>query len=237
MFTIEEVIFVNFKTYPRGTGKEAVEMAKICIEVSKENEKVKIIPVVQVVDLYRVGQMLGDTAEIWVQHVDGVKWGQNTGWILPEGVKNEGATGSFLNHSEHKTEVSPSSAPQAPLGNLRAAIERCQEIGLRTLVFASNLPELKRMVNLGSEMVAYEPPELIGSRTDSVASRSDVISEASKICQERKVSLIVGAGIHSEADIKVSLACGAVGVAIARDIMEADDPRSELAKLHKGFIL
>ena len=79
MFTIEEVFFVNFKTYPRGTGKEAVEMAKICIEVSKENEKVKIIPVVQVVDLYRVGQMLGDTAEIWVQHVDGVKWGQNTG--------------------------------------------------------------------------------------------------------------------------------------------------------------
>lgn len=221
------VIFVNFKTYPRGMGKEAVEMARICSEVTKENEKVKVIPVVQLVDLYRVGQALGDGAEIWVQHVDGIRWGQNTGWILPEAVKNEGAAGSFLNHSERKIGVSR--------GDLRTAVERCQEVGLRTLVFAADLDELRSVAGLGSEMVAYEPPELIGSRTDSVASKSEVIKEAAKVCQERKVSLIVGAGIHSTEDIKVSLECGAVGIAISRDIMEADNPKLELIKLIAGF--
>ncbi|PIU34492.1 triose-phosphate isomerase, partial [Candidatus Shapirobacteria bacterium CG07_land_8_20_14_0_80_39_18] len=47
-------VFVNFKTYPRGTGEKAVELAKAIREVSQVSGEsgIQIIPVVQAVDVF-----------------------------------------------------------------------------------------------------------------------------------------------------------------------------------------
>jgi len=77
---------------------------------------------------------------------------------------------------------------------------------------------------------------LVGSKTTSVAqSKPEVIAEAVKIAREKELPLIVGAGIKSEEDIRVSLQLGASGFAIASDIVKAEDPKEELIKLIQGY--
>ncbi|PJE68344.1 triose-phosphate isomerase [Candidatus Shapirobacteria bacterium CG10_big_fil_rev_8_21_14_0_10_38_8] len=75
------MIFINFKTYQQGTGESALSLAKICAEVEKETG-IKIIPIVQVVDIFRLASQ---GLNVWAQHV-----------FTP------GAKGVLLNHAEKK---------------------------------------------------------------------------------------------------------------------------------------
>jgi triosephosphate isomerase (TIM) len=218
------MIFVNFKTYKESSGGNAVNLAKIMDEVAAETG-VKLIPVVQAEDIREVSGFV--KTEVWVQNVDPVEYGAHTGAIIPEGVKEDGAAGTFLNHSEHRFEN---------FEDLKKANFRAKEVGLKTLIFAGNPEELERIVLLEPDFVSYEPPELVGSATTSVAKeKPEVIAEAVKIAKLKNLPLIVGAGIKSEEDIRVSLKLGATGFAIASSIVKAADPGEELRKLIKGY--
>ncbi len=84
--------------------------------------------------------------------------------------------------------------------------------------------------------VAYEPPELIGSKTTSVArAKPEVIAKAVKLSKEKRIPLVVGAGISSMEDVKKSLELGAVGVGVASDVVKAKNPKKELLDLTEGF--
>ena len=218
------MIFVNFKTFEGGTGQRALSLIKILEDVA-QSSGVKIIPAVQASDVKEA--VLNSKLEIWTQKIDPVGFGAHTGSILAEAVYEDGAVGTFLNHSEAKIE---------DIEALGAAVKRAGEVGLKTLVFASGARELARVVTLKPTFASYEPPELIGSRETSVAqAHPDIISEASEICKNAGVPLIVGAGVHSGGDVKKSLELGAVGVALATDVVAAQDPRAELMDLVEGF--
>lgn len=218
------MIFVNFKTYPAGTGIEALKLVKVLEEVGHENQ-LKIIPVLQSTDIKEAS--IATTLEIWSQHVDPVEPGAHTGFILPEAVLEDGAMGTFLNHSEHKFRE---------FEDLKKANERAQSVGLKTLIFTDGIEELKKVVNLKPNFVSYEPPELVGSATTSVSSaHPEVISEAATISHGFGIPLIVGAGIHSMEDVRKSLELGAVGIAVASDIVKAEDPKKEITDLVEGF--
>jgi triosephosphate isomerase len=218
------MLFVNFKTYPQGTGVKALMLVKILEEVSHESQ-VKIIPVLQATDIKEAA--LATTLEIWSQHVDPVEPGAHTGFILPEAVLEDGAMGTFLNHSEHKF---------SSIDQLKKANERALAVGLKTLIFADGIDEIKKVVNLRPSFVSYEPPELVGSTDASVSSSyPDIIKEASDICFGFGIPLIVGAGIHSMEDVKRSLELGAVGVAVSSDIVKSQDPKKEVLNLVEGF--
>jgi triosephosphate isomerase len=162
--------------------------------------------------------------EIWVQHVDNITYGAHTGWILPEAVRASGSRGTFLNHSEHK------------IGDLQLTINRCREAGLKTLVFADDIEELKKIIEFKPDYTSYEPPELVGSTTTSVSSaKPEVIAEAYEITKPTGIPLIVGAGIHSKEDVKKSVELGAQGVAVATNIVEAEDPKAAILNLLEGF--
>ena len=218
------MLFINFKTYEEGTGKNALELIKILEEVA-EVSQIKIIPVVQSTDIKEAANT--SKLEIWAQNVDPATFGAHTGSILPESVLEDGAVGTFLNHSERKFQDSES---------LQQTIQRCGEVGLKTLVFASNLEELGIISSFNPTFVAYEPPEFIGSTTISVTSaQPDIILKAVEIAKTHNLPLIVGAGIHSRQDVKKSLELGATGIAVAKDILKAEDPKKELLDLIEGF--
>lgn len=218
------MIFVNFKTYKEGTGVAAVGLARILEEVSTESQ-IKIIAVVQPEDIREIVQTV--KLEVWTQHVDPVEYGAHTGSIIPEAVKEDGAVGTFLNHSEHKFQN---------FDDLKNAHARAKGVGLKTLVFAGNIPELLSVRELKPDFLSYEPPELVGSKTTSVAKeKPEVIVQAVTASKEYSLPLIVGAGIKSEVDIRVSLGLGASGFAIASDIVRAKDPKKELMELIKGY--
>jgi len=218
------MIFVNFKTYKQGSGEEAVALVKTIGEVAEET-KIKVIPVVQAADIKEA--IIASKLEIWVQNIDTESYGAHTGTILPEAVKEDGASGTFLNHSEIKF---------SKFDNLKLAVKRANEVGLKTLVFASDISELKKVLTLKPTYVAYEPPELIGSETDSVTgAKADVVAKAVVISKEAGIPLVVGAGVKSSADVKKSVELGAVGVAVASDVVVAEDPKKELFDLTEGF--
>lgn len=222
------MIFVNFKTYKEGTGEKALELAKICEEIVKESG-IEIIPVVQVVDLYRISQQV--KIPVWVQHLDWQPQGQSTGWINLEAVVEAGASGTLLNHSEH----------QIPPGTIRQMIKRRNQqfsnIAIkqfRILVCCKSLGQAERLAKFEPDFLAYEPSELIGSQEKSVASeKPEAIGNLVKMVPD--IPVIVGAGIHSQEDVRVSLKMGAKGILVATDIVLAKDPKKELEDLARGF--
>lgn len=217
------MIFVNFKTYEKGTGAQALATAKIIEEVSKEGG-VKIIPVVQPSDVLEI--VSNTPLEVWVQKIDPVEYGAHTGSVIPEAVVEDGAMGTFLNHSENKVDFD----------TLAKAHDRAREVELKTLIFASDIKELENISSLTPNFVSYEPEELIGSSTTSVTSaKPEIVKKAAEISRNAGIPLIVGAGVHSREDVKKSLELGAVGVAVASDIMKAKDPKKELMDLVEGF--
>jgi triosephosphate isomerase len=218
------MIFINFKTYAEGSGQKAIALTKILEEVAHETQ-IKVIPVVQVLDAETI--VSSTQLEVWAQHVDPISYGSHTGWILPEELIRVGIRGVFLNHSEHKF---------TNWEDLAKAVERCKEVSLKTLVFAADLAELKKVLELKPTYAAYEPPELIGSTTTSVAqAKPEVIAKASVLAKEAGTPLVVGAGINSQADVKKSVELGAVGVALATAVVKAEDPKQKLLELTEGF--
>jgi triosephosphate isomerase len=109
-------------------------------------------------------------------------------------------------------------------------------VGLKTLIFAANPQELESVLKLKPTYAAYEPPELVGSKTTSVAqANSEIIEIAVQTAKKAGVPLVVGAGIKDSQDVRKSLELGAVGVAVASDVVTANDPRQELLDLIEGF--
>lgn len=218
------MIFLNFKTYESGTGDTALAMSAIVEEVSHLSG-IKIIPVVQVADIREVVSSVA--IEVWTQKIDPVTYGAHTGSILPESVLEDGARGTFLNHSENRF---------SDFETLSKAHERAREVGLKTLIFAKDIKELEKITSLKPDFISYEPPALIGSKDKSVATAEpDIISKAAEISRKSGIPLIVGAGVHSEEDVRTCLELGAVGVAVASDVMNATDPKKELMDLCLGF--
>lgn len=218
------MIFLNFKTYKSGTGDLALSMAKIVEEVSNDSG-IKIISIVQPTDIREV--VLEVSTDVWSQKVDAVEYGAHTGSILSESVADDGAIGTVLNHSEDRF---------SDFETLSKAHDRAKEVGLKTLIFTKDLEELEKATSLKPDYISYEPPSLIGSKDVSVATAEpDIIAKASEISKKSGIPLIVGAGVHSSEDVRKCLELGAVGVAVASDVMNAVDPKKELMDLCLGF--
>lgn len=218
------MIFLNYKTYESGTGDKALVMSKLIEEIS-HSSGIKIIPAVQPSDIKEITSNV--SIEIWSQKIDPVGFGAHTGSILPESVFEDGAAGTFLNHSENRF---------SDFEELSKACDRAKELNLKTLIFAKDLDELEKVSSLHPDFISYEPPALIGNKDISVATAEpEIIAKASLISKNSGIPLIVGAGVHSKEDIKKCLQLGAVGVAVASDIMNAADPRAELLDLVEGF--
>jgi triosephosphate isomerase len=218
------MIFINFKTYEQGSGENAVKLTKVLEKVATETQ-IKIIPVVQAADIQEVVQ--STKLEVWTQTIDPVEFGAHTGAVLPEAISEDGASGTFLNHSENKI---------TDYEKLKLAVKRAKEVNLKILIFADNVEELGKVSVLYPDYVSYEPPELVGSKTTSVATaHPEVIKKAAEVSKTKGLPLIVGAGIHSREDVKKSLELGAVGVAIASGVVKAENPREKLLDLTEGF--
>jgi len=212
------MIFVNFKTYQQGTGELALSLAKICAEVAKETG-VQIIPIVQAVDIFRLASQ-GLT--VWVQHVDGIDFGSHTGQILPAAVLTAGAKGTLLNHAENKLS----------LEKIKAVMQKCQN--LQTLICAESIEEAQQMMTFKPDFLAYEPPELIGGQISVSQARPEVISDF--VSQIKEVSILVGAGIHHQEDVKKALQLGVKGVLVSSDVVLATSPKQALLNLAGGFL-
>lgn len=218
------MIFINLKTYQQGTASKALSLIK-AFEEAAHATGIKVAVAVQAADIYEAVRIT--RLEIWSQAIDPYSFGAHTGGILAEAVVEDGAVGTFLNHSEHKL---------ASYSDLTTASKHAHDVGLKTMIFAPTLVEVQKILALNPTYLAYEPPELIGNPHTSVANaQPELIKKAALFTKEKGIPLIVGAGIKSCQDVAVSLDLGALGVAVASDVVTATHPKKELLNLMEGF--
>jgi triosephosphate isomerase len=207
------MIIVNFKTYLEATGQKAVELAKQAERASKETG-VYIAVAPQFTDIKAVA----DAVEIpvYAQHIDAIKPGSNTGQILVEAVKQAGAVGTIINHSERRLK----------LAEIDAIVTLTKEHGLVGCLCTNNPTTSAAAAALYPDMVSIEPPELIGSGIAVSTAQPEVITNTVTLVKQvdPNATILCGAGITTGQDVATALKLGSHGVLVASGIVKAKDP-------------
>jgi triosephosphate isomerase len=208
---MKPILLVNFKTYIESTGKDAVKLAKLIAKIAKQ-KKADVVIAVEAADIYPVSKAV--KIPIYAQHIDPVEEGAHTGAVLAKDVKENGAKGTLLNHSEKRMKYR----------DLRKSIEIAKKNKLRTVVCVNNIATLRRVRRFKPDYIAIEPPALIGTGISVSTARPGLIRKAVKVA--RGVPLLCGAGISSGSDVKRALELGASGVLAASAIVKARDQKA-----------
>lgn len=214
------IIVINFKTYTQGTGKNAVKMAQISKEVS-ESSGVEIVVAPQIPDIYRVASAVD--IPVFSQHIDGIGAGSFTGHIMAECIKDAGAIGTLINHSERRL----------TLADIEASVQAAKRADLTTIVCTNNVNTTSAASTLNPDFVAVEPPELIGSGIPVSKADPEVVAGSVKAVKKvnPKVKVLCGAGISKGEDLKAAIELGSEGVLLASGIVKAKNPKEALEEL------
>ena len=207
------IIIVNFKTYLEATGKKAVELAKKAEMVSKETQ-ICIAVAPQFVDIVPVAKAV--EIPVFAQHIDPIKPGSCTGHVLVEAVKEAGAFGTLINHSER----------QLNLSDIDATIKLAREKNLVSCVCVNTPSVSAAVAALKPDIVSIEPPELIGTGIAVSKAQPAVVTDTVKLVRaiNGSITILCGAGISSGEDVAVALKLKTQGVLVASGIVKAKDP-------------
>jgi triosephosphate isomerase len=211
------IIIVNFKTYLEATGRRAVALAKQAEKVSKETGAY-IVVAPQCTDICRVAEAV--EIPVFAQHIDPIKPGSHTGQVLVDSVKEAGAVGTLINHSER----------QMKLADIDAVVKMATEKDLISCVCTSNPPISAAVAYLQPDIISIEPPELIGSGVAVSKAKPEEVTKTIQLVRKvnSEAHILCGAGISSGGDVAVALKLETQGVLVASAIVKAKDPYSIL---------
>lgn len=213
------IAIINFKAYAQGIGKNAITLAKICASVAAHFPSVRMMLAVQAADIHAVHSSV--SLPILAQHVDAIESGAYTGSVLIECVRENGACGSLLHHSEMRM----------PAREIKICTQKLRTLHMLSIVCARTLAEAKRIDLYGADFIAIEPPALIGTTTSVSTARPQLISG---VLKSVKTPILVGAGIHEAKDVHIALELGVAGILVSSDILTSHTPRTELMDLLSG---
>ncbi len=217
-------IVLNVKTYEEATGQKALEIAQIMDKISDETGASMAIAV-QATDILLCAREVN--IPVFAEHIDPIKPGSHTGWTLPEAVKEAGAVGTLINHSEHRLK----------LADIDACITKAKEMNLDHIVCTNNVATSKAVAAFEPNFVAVEPPELIGGDISVTTADPGIVSksvEAVKSIND-SVKILCGAGVKNGQDVAKSIELGAEGVLLASGVVKATDKESVLRDLVSGL--
>lgn len=207
------LILINFKTYLEATGRRAVEISREFERISRATGvSVGVAP--QFADIAQVATQVD--IPVFAQHTDPIGPGAFTGQVLAESLEAAGADGTILNHSERTIRLT----------EIQNVINHVRELQLLTVVCAGTAESAAAISLMAPDMVAIEPPELIGTGRAVSREKPEVIENAVKRIRSvnATVKILCGAGISTGDDVYAALGLGAEGFLIASGIIKAPDP-------------
>ena len=218
------IIIVNYKTYSEATGKKAVKLSKLAEEVSLESG-VNVAVAPQLADLASVCNAV--SIPVFAQHIDPISPGSSTGHILLESVKEAGAIGTLINHSERRLK----------LCDIEAIIARTREADMISVVCTNNAAVSEAAAALKPDIVSLEPPELIGTGIPVSKSKPEVVTQTVALVKHVNpcVVTLCGAGITKGEDVAAALKLGTKGVLVASGIVKAKDPHKVIMEFAKAI--
>jgi len=218
---MKPLIVVNFKTYSSAHGANAEMLAKFMAEADAACDSADFVAVVSAFDLASV-KAAAPNLQVWTQHLDPVGFGSHTGWLHPETAIERGATGTIINHAEHKVSIDH-------VKNLLAQLPD----GFPVCACAADLDEAKALAALGPTMIAVEPPELIGGDISVTSADPEIVSGTANLVKSVNpdVRVLCGAGVKNGEDVAMAIQLGTEGVLLASGVTKANDPQGILADL------
>lgn len=218
------LVVVNYKTYPQATGPAAVELTRALERVAQRmGGSVAVAP--GLVDLAAVAH--ATKLPVFAQHADPLAPGAGTGRITVEALAGAGAKGALINHAERKV----------GLEVLQATVERLRAARLLSLVCAGTVEASRAAAALRPDMVAVEPPELIGGTVSVTTADAGIVSGAVRAVKDiaPNVRVLCGAGVKTGKDVRRALELGADGVLLASGVAAVKEPEKALADLLEGL--
>jgi len=217
-------VIVNFKAYSEVEGRGALRLAKLCEEVASSTG-VNVVACPPTVELSAVASAV--SIPVMAQHVEARKVGAATGWVTASAVKAAGAAGSLVNHSEHRIARE----------EIVLIIAACRGAGLISCVCADSAETAADLAKLGPDMIAVEPPELIGGDVSVTSARPEVVEKTVSAVRsvDARIPVLCGAGVKNGSDVKRALELGTKGVLLASGVVRAKDPKAVLLDLVKSI--
>lgn len=211
------IIVVNYKAYyPHSFGEHARRLAASAVKVHEETgvEIVLAPPFTEITNIKKIVENTG--VKVYAQHADPVEPGAVTGYIPLEGLKTAGVDGVILNHSEHKLKIS----------DINSLISKARRLQLETLVCADEPATAAALSVLSPDMIAIEPPELIGTGIPVSKAKPEVVTSSVEAIKRvnPNVAVLTGAGISTGEDVYLAIKLGTIGVLVASAIVKASDP-------------
>jgi len=219
------VLVVNYKIYDVSFGQKGLALAKTLERIAKENG-VEIAVAVPMPDIRLISQ--STALPVLSQHADAVEFGSHTGFTPLECIKEAGAVGTLINHSEHRLK----------LADIEFLVEKCRSLGMVSIVCANNVATSCAAAALEPDFVAVEPPELIGGDIAVSTARPEVISGTVEKVKRiaKSVKVLCGAGVKSGKDVARALELGAEGILLASGIVKAKDWEKATRDIVSGFL-
>jgi len=214
------IFVINFKAYETAFSFDFISKVVEEAERIRSSTGVRVILAVPSVVALKLRESYDD---IYLEHVDPVGFGAHTGRIPPGSLKILGIKGSLVNHSEHKM----------VLRDVFYVIKEMKGAGLEVLACGDTPGEVAALAYASPDMIAVEPPELIGTGIPVSRARPEVITESLKALRKvnEDIPLLAGAGITSGEDVARAVELGAKGILVASAVMKAKNPSKVMREL------
>jgi triosephosphate isomerase len=218
------LILVNLKSYLESFGRKAGELAKVA-EAVTEDTGVCIGLAPQYVDISLISKF---RIPVFSQHIDPILPGAFTGHVLPESVADAGAVGTIVNHSERRLELS----------DIEAVVERAKLVKLISVVCANSSKVGMAAALLAPEIIAIEPPELIGTGIAVSKAEPEIVSDSVESIRKvnQDVVVLCGAGISSGEDVSAAIRLGSRGVLVASGVVKAPNWKKVLLEFAEASV-
>jgi triosephosphate isomerase (TIM) len=221
---LKGIIIINCKNYLEVAGEKILQLSEVARDISQSNH-VQIMIAPPQNSLFYLSQYV--KLPLICQHIDDEKIGATTGFTIPELAKSYGAAGSLINHSEHRIEHT----------HIQNLVERLRKLNMTSIVCAATSKEVGELARLNPNMIAIEPPELIGTGkavskvNPSIITKS--VKEAGK--HSENIQVICGAGIVDKTDVQSAINLGSKGILLASGLIKSGAWQDKLIELCEGF--
>lgn len=208
------MLIINYKAYRKAIGENSEKMTKKIDSAKPENVEIIVAP--QTADLNR---LRADRVKKFAQHTDPMDAGSHTGSNQLKAVKESGAEGTLINHSERRLEDE----------EIKSTVEKCSEENLTSIVCAQTVEQCSRYADYRPDYIAFEPPELIGGDIAVSTAEPGIIKTA--VEKSGDVPTLTGAGIKTNQDVERSLELGCEGVLIASGVIKSENVEKKVKEL------
>ncbi len=222
--TDKRCLLLNLKGYAESFADSSLTIAGYAREVSIETG----INVVVCPPTPWLHHASSAGAVVYAQHTDPVEPGATTGYHSLEMLRSAGAAGTLLNHSEHRL----------GLWEMEFIVERAKKLGMKTVACADTVRSAAAVSALCPDMVAIEPPELIGKGVSVSKARPEIITESVNAIRRVNsgITIIAGAGVTTADDVSKAVELGADGALVASAVVKSDRQRNLIAAMAEALL-